>query len=316
VTVHSLRPRLAGALFGLLAGAAFAVPPVTEVALLDMTPRPNQQQRQTVDMQAVMNVRIEPRADASDAERARAEQARSMMPMTMKSRMEQTLQTGAQRKDGWIPLSLNQRMLDFTLTAGNGATLPVPPANMANLKFSARFNPKDFAFDIEEVQGDAEEQFRTLSATTLTKFLAIAKALHEHKIKVGESFELPMDMPLQMPVPSASGGQMKGMLRYTLNRVDKGIAYFDVATDLDINASMVPPAGAASSVPTGPMDMQAKGGGKGQFTLRLADRLALSSDMGMQMHMTVNSPNGDVMFMDMDMQMKGRGESLKATAKR
>ncbi len=124
---------------------------------------------------------------------------------------------------------------------------------------------------------------------------------------------MPLVAALPMPGPGPNGGQLKGQLRYTLTRLDKGIAYFDVGMTLDMNAAVTPPAG-ASAPAAGPVNMTAQGGGQGKFSMRLADRLALTSDMSMQTKMTINVPNGDVVRMDMDMTMKGRGESLKPVA--
>jgi len=315
VTVSLFRPRLAGAMFSLLAGAALAAKPAADLPSLDVTPRPNQHQRQTIDMQATMNMQILPRAEASDEDKAKAQQAQAAMPMTMKMRMQQTLHTGSLRTDGWIPLSLDHRTQEMSMTTATGVAIPVPASQAGNLKIAARFNPKDFAFEFENVQGQEplDERLKPMMNNLMNQVLGMAKAMRDQKLKVGDSFEMPMNVAMPMPGQGLDGGQLKGQMRYTLTRIDKGVAYFDLGVKLDINAAITPPAG-ASAPAAGPVNMTAEGSGQGQFALRLSDRLALTNDMTMQTLMTISAPNGDVVKMTMDMTMKGRGESLKPAA--
>jgi hypothetical protein len=190
------------------------------------------------------------------------------------------------------------------------------------MAITARFHPKEFRFELESLQGEQplDEQIKPMMNTLMNQVLGMAQAMRGKYLVVGESFDMPLDAALPMPGPGPNGGQLKGQIRYTLTRLDKGIAYFDAAMTLDMNASVTPPAGAsapqasASAPAAGPVNMTAQGGGQGKFSMRLADRLALTSDMAMKTQMTINVPNGDVVRMDMDLTMKGRGESLKQVA--
>lgn len=315
MTLSLFRPRLAGLVMGLLTSTVLAAKPAAEPPLMDMTPRPNQHQRQTFDMQALMTMRIEPRAEATDEEKARAEQAQTAMPMTMKMRLQQTMRTGGLKADGWMPLTLDHRTLDMAMTTATGVPVPLPPSKAGNMTITARFHPQELRFELDTVQSQQplDDSLKPMMNNLMNQVLGMAQAMRGKKLVVGESFELPLDAALPMPGPGPNGGQLKGQLRYTLTRLDKGIAYFDVGMTLDMNAAVTPPAG-ASAPAAGPVNMTAQGGGQGKFSMRLADRLALTSDMSMQTKMTINVPNGDVVRMDMDMTMKGRGESLKPAA--
>lgn len=322
MTASLFRPRLAGLALALLSGTVLAAKPAAEVPLMDMTPRPNQHQRQTMDMQALMNVRIEPRAGATDEEKARAQQSQAAMPMTMKLRLQQTMRTGALKADGWMPLTLDHRTMDLSMTTATGVPVPLPTAKTGNMTITARLHPQDLRFELDTVQGQQplDEQMKPMMNNLMNQMLGMAKAVRGKSLVVGESFDMPLDAALPMPGPGPNGGQLKGQIRYTLTRLDKGIAYFDAGMTLDMNASVTPPASAsapadgASAPAAGAVNMSAQGGGQGKFSMRLADRLALTSDMSLQTQMTINVPNGDVVKMDMDMTMKGRGESLKPVA--
>lgn len=322
MTASLFRPRLAGVVLGLLTGAALAAKPAAQAPLMDMTPRPHQHQRQTMDMQALMKMRIEPRAEATDEEKARAQQAQAAMPMTMKMRVQQTMRSGGLGAEGWMPLTLDHRTLDLSMTTATGVAVPLPASKAGNITITARFHPKDFRFELDTFQGQQplDESVKPMMNNLMNQVMGMAKAMRGKNLVVGESFELPLDAALPMPGPGPNGAQLKGQVRYTLTRLDKGIAYFDAAMTLDMNASVTPPAGAsapeagASAPAAGPVNMTAQGGGQGKFSMRLADRLALTSDMAMKTQMTINVPNGDVVHMDMDMTMKGRGESLKPVA--
>lgn len=309
------RSRLAGALLGLLTGAVLAAKPTAELPLMDMTPRPHQHQRQTMDMQALMTVRIEPRADATDEERARAQQAQAAMPMTMKMRLQQTMRTGGLGADGWMPLTLDHRTMDLSMTTATGVPVPIPTAKTGSMTITARLQPQDLRFELDTVQGQQplDDSLKPMMNTLMNQLLGMTKAMRGKNLVVGESFDMPLDAALPMPGPGPNGGQLKGQIRYTLTRLDKGVAYFDAVMTLDMNASVASSAGASAPAAL-PVNMTAQGGGQGKFSMRLADRLALTSDMTLQTQMTINAPNGDVVRMDMDMTMTGRGESLKPVA--
>ncbi|HEY8877614.1 MAG TPA: hypothetical protein VIN03_08640 [Roseateles sp.] len=323
-----LRPLLAGALLGLNLGAIAA--PVPATIVFDTTPRAGQHQRQLMDMQAVMKMRIEPGADATEEQRAKVAQAAERMAqmgsMKMSMQMQQTMQVGQPDADGWLPMTVSTGGKGVQMEVG-GKAVPMPAAASADIGFVARFNPRDFAFEIREVQGAPQlsEMMKTQGQATVSQALQLFKSLKERPLKVGDSVDVPLTMNLPVPLPGGAGA-MNGQVHYTLVRLDRGVAYFDLSMDLklDINTPVPTPPGAASApqgdaasaVQSAPkmMHMVINGGGKGQSSLRLADRLPLATKLDMDMQMTMDTPDNSRMLMDMTMVMQSKGESLAKPA--
>ena len=328
MTVIPLRLIAAAALLGANLGADAAA-----TVTFDTTLRAGQHQRQLIDMQAVMKMRVAAGPDATDEQRAKIAQAAERMAqmgaMKMNMQMQQTMKVGQADANGWLPLTVT--------TAGKGAQIEVGgkampmPNKQPDLTFAARFNPRDFAFELDNVSGSPEfnELMRAQGQTVMEQTLQLLKALSQRPLKVGDSLELPLNIALPVPLPGGAGA-MKGQVRYTLARVDRGVAHFDMG--LDMNADVDAPAPAvttspvasasqaegasapASAAPRQTMKITLKGSGKGTSSLRLADRLPLASQLAMDMKMTMNVPDNGLMLMDMDMVMKSKGESLAKPA--
>lgn len=319
MTTSSLRIALAGAALGLQLGAATAQPAAIS---FDTTPRAGQHQRQLMDMQMLMKTRVEAGPEATEEQRAKIAQAQQQMAqmgqMKMTIRMEQRLKVGQPDAQGWLPMTVATVGKGGQIEVG-GNQMPLPQDKKMDLSVDARFNPKDFAFEITQVQGAAgvDEMLRTKGAGMLTEALQLAKVLSERPLKVGESVDVPMSMALPMPIPGGAG-KMDSKVRYTLKRVDRGVAYFDLAMDMQIDANTPLPAPAASAasaadaVPAAPqaMNMQLTGTGKGSSTLRLADRLALSTQLDMDMKMEMQVPGNGRVLMDMQMKIQSKGEAV------
>ncbi|WP_457445499.1 hypothetical protein [Roseateles sp. P5_E4] len=322
-----LRLPLLGALLGLNL-AAQAAPSAPAAVSFDTTPRAGQHQRQRIDLQAVMKMRVEAGPDATDEQRAKAAQAAEGMalmgPMKMSMHMEQTMQVGAADTAGWLPLSLAVGAKGGSVEIG-GKPTPLPNLGKTDMRIAARFNPKDFGFEVQKVEGGSPELSEAMSnqgKAAISESLQLLKALSQRPLKVGDSVEVPLNMALPMPLPGGAGG-MQGLVRYTLARVDKGVAHFDLSMDLNMNIDtpLPRPAAAASAASGAAADaappmlhMQITGGGKGTSSLRLADRLPLASQLAMDMKMTMNGPDNGRMFMDMDMVVQSKGESLAKPA--
>lgn len=324
-----LRPLLAGALLGLNLGA-IAAPAAPASIVFDTTPRAGQHQRQQMDMQAVMKMRLEPGADATDEQRAKIAQAAERMAqmglMKMSMQMQQTLQVGQPDVEGWLPMTVATASKGVKMEVG-GQAVPVPAASAKDIGFVARFNPRDFGFEIREVQGSPElsEMMRTQGQATVSQALQLFKSLKDRPLKVGDSVDVPLTMNLPVPLPGGAGA-MNGQVHYTLVRLERGVAYFDLSMDLKLNidtpvptppgAASAPEGEAASAAVTPPktLHMVINGGGKGQSSLRLADRLPLATQMTMDMQLTVDTPDNSRMLMDMNMVMQSKGESLAKAA--
>lgn len=335
MTVFPLRQSLTSALLGLTlaAQAALAAP---AAVTFDTTPRAGQHQRQQLDIQATIRMRAEPGPGATDEQRAKvaqgAERLAQMGPMQMSMAMEQTLQVGQPDAQGWLPLTVGIDSKGGQLTMG-GKSMPMPKRQDRELSFVARFNPKDFNFQMQKVEGMPEmsELLRAQGNTMINEAMQLSKALNGRPMKVGDSVDVPLTMTLPVPLPGGAGS-MTGQVHYTLARVARGVAYFDLAMELkvDMSASLPTPAAAAASAASAPddaasatnaggaspntMHIVATGSGKGHSALRLSDRLPLSNQLDMDMQMTMSMPDNAVMHMDMTMMTSAKGTSLAKPA--
>ncbi|KQY82852.1 hypothetical protein [Pelomonas sp. Root1444] len=329
MTLASLfHPALAGALIGLSFGAS-AAPAAPAAVAFDTAPRAGQHQRQLIDIQAVIKMRVEAAPDATDEQRAKIAQATehfaSMGPMKMKLQMDQTMKVGQPDADGWLPLTMTTGSKGGQIDVG-GKVSPLP-GKVQDLNFIARFNPKDFAFEIQNVQGAPElnDAMRAQGNAMIGEALQLYKTLAQQPLKVGESVDVPMTLALPIPMPGGAGS-LQSKLRYTLARVDRGTAHFDLGMDMtmDVNAPLPPqaasaPAGEAASAPAADaaprvMNVAMAGRGQGTSSLRLADRLPLASHLKMTMTMTMKMPDSSLMHMDMDMDVRAKGQSLAKPA--
>lgn len=297
----------------------------------DTTPRAGQHQRQTIDMQAVMRMRLEAGPDATEEQRAKIAQTATQMsqtgPVKMALQMQQVMKVGMADTGGWLPVTVSVTNKSGTMEVG-GRTTPLPKSKAGDLSFSARFNPKDFSFDVQQFDGGSPELKAAMgqqATAVIGEALQLYKALSQRPLKIGESVDVPFNMALPMPMPG-SAGTMQSTVRYTLVRVANGVAHFDLAMDLkmDINTPLPRPAAAASAAsaagadaadaPPPMMQMVINGSGKGSSSLRLADRLQQASRLSMNMNMTMNGPDNGRMLMEMDMDMQSKGESLAKRA--
>lgn len=326
--VSPLRLTLVGALLGLHLGAQ-AAPAAPATVSFDTTPRAGQDQRQQIDMKAVMKTRIEAGPAATDEQRAQiaqaAERVAQMGPVKMAMQMQQTMKVGQPDAQGWLPLTVATGSNGGQVEVG-GKTMPLPNNKSQNVGFTARFNPQDFGFEIQSVEGTPElnDFIRNQGNAMVGEALQLFKALSQRPLKVGDSVEVPLTMALPVPLPGGAGA-MQSKLRYTLARVEHGVAYFDLGMELTMDITTPLPAPAAASAPEGEaasapaaaprtVNVVVSGSGKGSSSLRLADRLPLTNQLSMAMKMTMNMPDNGLMFMDMDMDMKSKGESLSKPA--
>jgi hypothetical protein len=327
---------LTGTLLSLALGAQAAPAPATPaVVTFDTTPRAGQHQRQLIDVQATVKMRAEPGPDATEAQRAQIAQAAERMaqmgPMQMAMQMQQTVKVGQPDADGWLPMTVSSSTKPGQLTVG-GKTVPLPQQPNRDLSFTSRFNPQDFNFEMQKTEGSSELSAMLMAQgnSMIKEALQLSKALSQRPMKVGDSVDVPLNMALPVPLPGGAG-QMGGQVHYTLTRVDRGVAYFDLTMDMKMDikapvpavaasaapaASAAEPADAAASAPATPqtMNVAIQGSGKGISSLRLVDRLPLNNKLAMTMQLTMNMPDNGLMNMDMDMVMSSKGESLAKVA--
>lgn len=316
--------------------SAQAAPAAPVAVSFDTTPRAGQHQRQQIDLHAVMRMQVEAGPEATEEQRAKIAQAGERMkqggPIKMAMRMQHTMKVDAADAAGWLPMTIAVANQGGSMEVG-GNTVPLPANKVGDLSFAARFNPKDFSFELQKFEGGSPEVNEVMAQqgkAMIGEALQLHKALSQRPLKVGESVEVPLTMPLPMPLPGGAG-KMDSKVRYTLVRVDKGVAHFDLGMDMqmDVNTPLPKPAAAASAAepaesadstatPPPMLHMAITGTGKGSSALRLADRLPLSSTLAMTVKMDMSGPDNGRMRMEMDMEMRSAGQSLAkpATAKK
>lgn len=319
----SLRLTLAAALL-----AASTTTPAAPAVTFDTTPRAGQHQRQIVDMQMTVTSRVEAGPGASDEQRVRIQQMAEQMARTgamkMTLQMEQTLRVGRADADGWLPLELGVLPRGGQFEVG-GETRAIPPEGTPKSAITARFNPRDFGYEIVRVQGSTAltETLRQQASGNLREALQLYKSLAQRPMKVGDSVEVPMKLPMPIALPGTSGN-LDSAIRYTLVRVERGVAHFDLTMDLNATADIPVPqkpaaaasAASAAAAPAGVLRMQARGTGKGTSSLRLSDRLPLATRLDLDMQVTMQGPDETLMNADMKLAMTSQGENLTRSARK
>lgn len=328
-----LRLPLLGALLALQL-ASQAAPSTPAEVVFDTTPRAGQQQRQALDMRATMKMRAEAGPDATDEQRAKVAQAAERMAqggdIKMHMQMLHTTRVGQPDAQGWLPLTFVSGNKETTVEVG-GKVVPLPNTQAGDLTLTARFNPKDFSFELQKVEGGRPELSQMMTAqgqALISDAFKLHKVLSQRSLKIGDSVDVPLNLALPMPLPGGAGA-LQGLVHYTLVRVDRGVAHFDLTMTLNANietpmptpaataasgasAPAEPAASAAGSPPAAPrvLRMAMTGSGKGTSSLRLTDRLPLNTRLGMDMKMTVDGPDNMRMLFDMNMDMTSKGEAL------
>ncbi|MCZ8077298.1 MAG: hypothetical protein O9341_24525 [Paucibacter sp.] len=306
------------------AAAAATASAATNEVELRFFPLPQQRHQIHSVMRMKMDMRMEPFEGMSEEERAKMEQAMqaAKMPMSMRSEFDQQVTTTAADKQGNFQLQLRGKSLPLEMSNAAGERVG-PPKATVDIKIDAKLNQKTGSFQSMKMAGmDAASS--GLSDALLKQLLSSMSALEGRRLKVGESTEMPLDMAL--PIPKGPGMDLKMLGRYTLVKLENGVADFDVGVNITMAMSddkaeaAVAAAAAASSAastpdaaasaPAAPL-MTAAGQGQGRMSLRVADRLVLNQAMNLAMNMRMQAPGKPVMNMKLDMEMEASGKNLK-----
>ena len=122
-------------------------------------------------------------------------------------------------------------------------------------------------------------------------------------MKVGETAEIPFEM--QMPMQQLpQNAHLKTSIAFTLKSIQHGVAHFDTAVKMSMEADPSQNAGKD-------MKISMSGSGTGVMDYRIADRLPMRHDMDALMHMEFTTPSDVSMQMDMKMQMNSHGERYR-----
>ena len=293
----------------------------TAPVTVSFLPLPNSQQVQDLRMKVVTDLKVTPRPGASEEElqKLHSKVGSVKMPMTVSMQLRQHLQTGAADAQLRIPVTARIESPQMELRNGNGDLLPGAPArDMAGMQFSALL--VDGRYENIQWSGTNAPQMppELLEKTFRKTFDALAR-FNGAQIRVGESIEVPVDLNLPLISTPADGNAGQVKARYTLSKVEAGVAFFDVAASLDLKMDlpMPPPAASAAASAEGappprPQTLVMNGSGTGQLQLRMADRVPLRNDLSMDIQMQMPLPEGHAMHMNLQMQVNTEGRSVSA----
>lgn len=294
--------------------SAAQVPSADEIELR-FFPLPQQRHHIHSVMAMKMDMRLEPSEGMSEEERAKVAQAMqaAKMPLTMRSEFDQQMTTTAIDKQGNFQLLLRGTSLPMEVSNALGERVG-PPSTPMDIKIDARLNQKTGSYQAMKLAG-LDAAASGMSEGLLNQLLNGMRALEGRRLKVGESAEMPLDMAL--PIPKTPGMNMTMLGRYTLLKVQDGVADFDVGVTMSMSLS--PDAATAAveasnesapaSEPT--PSMNAAGKGQGRMSLRLADRLVLNQQMEMSMKMQMSAAGKPPVQMVLDMNLAATGKNLK-----
>lgn len=290
---------------------------------LSLLPLPSSQQVQDIRVKMVTDMKFTPRPGASDDEvqQLRGKLGAVKMPMTVSMQLRQRLQTGAADAQRRIPVSARVESSRMELRNGDGDLLPGAPAKgMPEMQFSALLVDGRYQDIRWSGNTDIKMPPELLEKTFRKTFDALSR-FEGAQLRVGESLELPLELNLPLPNTPAGSNAGKVNARYTLVKVESGVAYFDVTAALDFKMALpVPPSAASAAAgaegPQAPASpsMVISGTGTGRLHLRLADRLPLRNDLDMNVQMQMPLPEGHGMDMSMLVQVSSEGRA-EAVAK-
>lgn len=314
--VSGLRHRLTPLALSALVAAPLGAVAQSEVTL-NLVPLPKSAQQLDTNMTMRMNMDMKLPANATDAQRANAQQAKAAMPMTLTNSMRQRIETTAADASGAYTMKASSQSLKNEMRDATGNVKPVPSPGV--MTFTAKvqgskIEPVDFRMG--EPANPPPGLTPEARAQMFRQMFEWMEKFNGTTFKVGESKEFPLDM--QLPIgPNASKGRIIG--RYTLRKVENGVASFDVGLRFDMNVDVsaqqkAAAASGAASAPTGPSKVAMTGNGTGQLDIRLADRVQLLSTIDMKMNMDMAAPDGSQVMMTMDMKVDSRGRSVPVGA--
>jgi len=287
---------------------------------LNLIPLPNTRQQQDFRIKAITDMKFKARDGASEEEvqQLSAKLGAVKMPLTMSMQMRQVLQTGKADARGRVPLTARIERGTMDMRTGDGDLVPgVPQRGMPAMQFSATI--VDGRYENIRLSGEGAAQLPPdmLEGIFRKTFDALAK-MNGATLRVGESLDMSLEMPLPIPNLPAGSNAGKVIANYTLAKVEAGVAFFDIKATLDLKLDLPMPAVPASApegaAPAAPPSLQMVigGGGTGHMQLRLADRLQLHNDLDMTMALQMPLPQGHAIQMTLQMQMDSDGSSLPA----
>lgn len=296
-----------------LATTALAQAPEALITLSTL-PLASSQQLHEVQMHVVTDMKVRPRQGASEEELEQLHRrlGTAKMPLSMDMQTQLRLQTGPVDARQRMPLTARVEASRLDARDADGKPMPGTPAQgLPDMQFSAQVVNDRFE-DIRQSDANllqlppeqVESTFRrTFGIGTLSR-------LNGAPLRVGESLELPLDMNLPPAVSNTLGKAGQVMARYTLAKVQAGVAYFDIRTELDAQVPLPAPPGGSTRGDAPPLVI--KGSGTGQLQLGLADHLPLRNDLDLTLQLQLPMPGGHSMQMDTQVRTRSEGRAIPA----
>ncbi len=317
MSTKSMRRMISAAFLSLCLPLTAAAQTAAKGIEFHVLPLANTHQQLDTQMRMEMRMKVLPKPDISDAEREKLAATIGKMPspIVMNSKLTQRIDTSAADKQGLIKVQSEALMGMMEMQLGAGGPVQTVPNPLGDMRFSAVLNKgryEDVKFS--EAMGKA---LPGMDANALfAKMFNAMAPLEGAVLKPGETIELPFQMDMPLPGVDASALSNKTVARYTLRKVEKGVADFDVSATLDmkLDATMPAPAASAASEPQAapaPFKLTAKGQGKGLLRMRLADRLMLLNTLDFNAEMEMPMPDGNLMQMQMRMVVDLKGKTVK-----
>ena len=192
--------------------------------------------------------------------------------MTINSDIESTFST-QKKQDNKIPFVLEYT--DYIFEAeinGEKVNRKIP---IQGVKLSGDIiNGKKM--EVKNVEGNIDEDTKKILVESIKQFSAIDTDFPKEGLKIGDSFDVVV--PYKQSIPNAGDIEMKMNVKYTLLKVEKEEAYFDMLIDFVMGDKNVKN-----------MDLSASGDGKGFLLFDMKNNYFTSQNIDMTINLKLKT---------------------------
>ena len=130
--------------------------------------------------------------------------------------------------------------------------------------------------EVKNVEGNIDEETKKILIESIKQFSAIDTDFPKEGLKIGDSFD--MVIPYKQSIPNAGDIEMKMNVKYTLLKVEKEEAYFDMLIDFVMGDKNVKN-----------MDLSASGDGKGFLLFDMKNNYFTSQNIDMTINLKLKT---------------------------
>ena len=130
--------------------------------------------------------------------------------------------------------------------------------------------------EVKNVEGNIDEDTKKILTESIKQFSAIDTDFPKEGLKIGDSFD--MVIPYKQSIPNAGDIEMKMNVKYTLLKVEKEEAYFDMLIDFVMGDKNVKN-----------MDLSASGDGKGFLLFDMKNNYFTSQNIDMTINLKLKT---------------------------